>query len=191
MVEALTYLITSQGWFAPLWYVGGFLLAALVPIIPTPLIAALGGTAFGTLAAILYGLVGMGAGAAAALVLARRLGLPLVRRLVPARTWAEWEALLGIRSLWAWGVIFFVLNLDLAVIAAGLSGVSLRALWWTAMTARLPWLIASAWFGDVVLVSDFALLIAAVVVLPFLILMARFRPRLQALLARWAHQPER
>ena len=186
MIDGLTALITQQGWLAPLWYVGGFLLAALVPVIPTPLIAALGGTAFGALPAILYGMVGMALGALLALTLARRLGLPLIRRLMPARVWVEWESLLGIRSLWMWGVIFLVLNLDVAVMAAGLSSLPLRPLWATAMIARLPWLIGSAVLGELLLVSDLALLIIILVVIPVLWGLGKVRPALRRTLARWA-----
>lgn len=190
MIDGLTALITQQGWLAPLWYVGGFLLAALVPVIPTPLIAALGGTAFGSLPAILYGLVGLGLGAAAALNLARRLGLPLIRRLVPARTWSEWEVLLGIRSPWMWGVIFLVLNMDVAVMAAGLSSLPMRQLWIAALLARLPWLVGSAILGELLLVNDAALVLIMIVIVPILWGLAKLRPALRRILARWVEASE-
>lgn len=186
MVEGLSVLITAQGWLAPLWYMAGFVLAALVPIIPTPLVAALGGTAFGVVPAVVYGLVGMGIGAAVALGLARHIGMPLVRRLVPADTWHEWEVLLGIRSLLMWFVVFLFLNLDLVVMASGMSTLSTRALWATAMMARLPWLLAASWFGDVLLVNDLALLLVALFVAPALWAVNRMRPTLRRLLVRWA-----
>lgn len=190
MIEGLTSLITSQGWLAPLWYVGGFLLAAVVPIIPTPLIAALGGTTFGAVPAVLYGLVGLALGAALALNLARRLGLPLIRRIVPARTWNEWEILLGIRSLWMWGVIFLLLNMDIAVMAAGLSSLPMRNLWLTAMVARLPWLVGSAFLGELLLVNDTALVLIGIVIIPALWGLNKLRPALRRTLARWA-DPDR
>jgi len=189
MIEGLTSLITSQGWLAPAWYVAGFLLAALVPVIPTPLIAALGGTAFGTLPAILYGLVGMALGAGLALTIARQLGRRAMRRIVPERVWNEWEALLGVRSLWMWFVIFLVLNLGIAVMAGGLSSLSARSLWLTAMAARLPWLVAAAWAGQVLLVNDAALILVALVMIPVLWGMNRVRPAVRQRLARMAqHQ---
>ena len=188
MVDGLTVLITSQGWMAPFWYVGGFLLAALVPVIPTPLIAALGGTAFGSLPAIVYGVIGRGVGAVLSLTLARRLGLPLVRRIVPATTLSQWEALLGIRSPWTWGVIFLVVNLDVAVMASGLSTLPLRQLWFAAMLARLPWLVGSAVFGDLVLVNDGALLAILVLMVPVLWGVNRARPAIGRLLSRWIRQ---
>jgi uncharacterized membrane protein YdjX (TVP38/TMEM64 family) len=186
MIEGFTSLITSAGWLAPLWYVAGFLFAALVPIVPTPLIAALGGTAFGTVPAILYGLVGMALGAGLALLIARQLGRRVMRAVVPQKVWAEWEVLLGVRSLGVWFVIFLVLNMDIAVMAAGLSSLASRSVWMTAMLARLPWLIAAAWAGEVLLVNDAALILVGLVVIPIMWGLNRLRPAIRHRLARWA-----
>lgn len=184
MVDALTHLITEQDWLAPLWYVGAFLFAAVVPVVPTPLIAALGGSAFGVVPAVLYGVVGLGLGAMLSLTLARRFGVPLLRRLLPERDHETWEDLLGVNSLWFWGATFLVLNLDLAVMASGLSGLSLRHLWWLAMGTRLPWLVGSAWFGRTFLVSDVALILAALLAVPFLVAVGRLTPHVQRWLRR-------
>lgn len=183
MLEGLTTLIAAQGWLAPLWYVAGFLLAALVPIIPTPVIAALGGTAFGTIPAILYGLLGLALGTATSLALSRQLGRRLMRRLVPDRFWHEWEAFLGIRSLLTWFIVFFALNLDISVMAAGLSSVPARRLWWTAMAARVPWLIAAAWAGEMLLVNDAALVAVGLLMIPVLWFVQRLRGRFRRWLA--------
>jgi uncharacterized membrane protein YdjX (TVP38/TMEM64 family) len=154
MTEAMAHFINDAGWLAPLYYVLSFVVTALVPVIPTPLVGALGGAAFGTVPAVLYGIVGLALGAFVALNLSRRIGRPLLLRIVSPKAWAEWEALSASARLVLWGVIFFVLNVDVAVMAAGLSQLRLRSLWLTAMIARFPWLVASAWFGDLVFVSD-------------------------------------
>jgi uncharacterized membrane protein YdjX (TVP38/TMEM64 family) len=190
MTEALAHLINDAGPLAPLYYVLSFVLTALLPFIPTPLVAALGGAALGTVPAVLYGLVGMGLGAFVALNLSRRIGRPLILRLVSPKAWAEWEVLVGIRSLWLWGVIFFVLNVDFAVVAAGLSRLPLRQLWWTAMIARLPWLVVSAWFGEVLFVSDTVMLLALVGLVGGMIAFQKLRPRFRHWLVRWAPPPE-
>ena len=183
MLEGLTTLIAAQGWLAPIWYISGFLLAALVPVIPTPVIAALGGTAFGVVPAILYGIAGLALGTATSLTLSRQLGRRLMRRIVPDRFWNDWEAFLGIRSLVTWFAVFFLLNLDISVMAAGLSSVRARPLWWTAMAARLPWLIAAAWAGEVLLVNDAALLLIGLLTIPVLWLVHRLRTRFRRWLA--------
>lgn len=184
MLDGLTTAIAAQGWLAPIWYIAGFLLAALVPVIPTPAIAALGGTVFGTVPAILYGLVGLALGTATSLTLARQLGRRLMRRIVPARAWGEWEAFLGIRSLTTWFLVFFTLNLDLSVMAAGLTSLPARRLWWTALAARVPWVVAAAWVGDLILVNDAALILVGLAMIPILWGVHRLRTWLRAFLAR-------
>lgn len=147
MFETLSEFLQRAGPLAPLVYISLYLATALLPVIPTPLVSALGGSFLGTGPAIGYGVIGLGLGAIFALTLSRRLGRPLVVRLVGERTWTDWEYLLGIRSAVTWGVIFFVLNIDFAVLVAGLSGLPLWRLWLAALLARLPWLVLSAWFG--------------------------------------------
>ncbi len=175
----MTHFINDAGWYAPLYYVLSFVLTALVPVIPTPLVGALGGAAFGTLPAVLYGTVGLGLGAFVALNLSRRIGRPLLLRIFSPKAWSEWEALVGIRSFVLWGIIFFVLNVDVAVIAAGLSPLRLRGLWLTAMIARFPWLVASAWFGDLVFVSDTVMYLALIGLIGGVVVFQKLRPRFQ------------
>lgn len=184
MTEALANFINDTGWLAPVYYVLSFVFTALVPVVPTPLVGALGGAAFGALPAILYGILGLGLGAFVALNLARRIGRPLLLRLVSPKAWAEWEALIGIRSVVLWGVIFFVLNVDVAVMAAGLSQVRLRDLWLTALIARFPWLVASAWFGELVFVSDTVMWLALLGLIGGVVVVQKLRPRFQHWLVR-------
>ena len=187
MIDFITSLIQDAGWLAPLYYIGSFVLTALLPFIPTPLVGALGGTAFGFWPAVLYGVIGLGVGAFTALSLSRRIGRPLLLRIVRPEAWAQWEKMLGIEQVWVWGVVFFILNLDFAVVAAGLTTLPARRLWLAAMIARLPWLVASAWFGDVILVSDWVLLLSLVLMAPALWGLNKARPRVQGWLLRLGH----
>jgi uncharacterized membrane protein YdjX (TVP38/TMEM64 family) len=177
MTEALANFIQDAGWLAPIYYILSFVMTALLPFIPTPLVAALGGAAFGFLPATLYGILGMALGALVGLNLARRIGKPLVLRIVSPKAWSDWEAMVGIKRLWLWGVIFFVLNVDVAVIAAGLSPLPLRSLWVTAMIARFPWLLASAWFGEAVFVSDTVMYLALLGLVAGVVIFQKLRPR--------------
>ncbi|MDZ7707540.1 MAG: hypothetical protein U5J97_06540 [Trueperaceae bacterium] len=89
-----------------------------------------------------------------------------------------------------WFVIFLVLNLDIAVMAAGLSSLSARSLWLTAMAARLPWLVVAAWAGEVLLVNDAALILVALVMIPILWGMNKVRPEVRRRLARMAQRDQ-
>lgn len=184
MIDALTTLINSAGWLAPLYYVLSFVLTAVLPVVPTPLVAALGGTVFGYGPAVVYGIFGLGLGALISLTLARAVGLPLLRRLVKPEVWAAWEQLLGIRSVAVWGLIFLVLNLDFAVTVAGLTTLPIVHLWLAAMIARIPWLLASAWFGDAVLVNDGVVLVIGLLMIPGVYLLGQLRHLVQAWLIR-------
>ena len=179
MTEAITQFITNTGWLAPLYYIAGFSLTALIPVIPTPLIAALGGKAFGFFPALIYGIFGLGFGAALSLNVARRIGQPLVHWLIRPGTWKRWETFLGIESPIVWGLFFFLMNLDFLVLISGLTTIRLQKLWLTAMVARLPWLAVSVWFGDFVLISDTVMWIALLLSLPALFLIAKVRPGIQ------------
>jgi len=185
MTEALSHFINDAGWLAPLYYVGSFLLTALLPFIPTPLVGALGGKAFGFFAAVAYGIFGLGLGALVGLLLARKIGRPLLTLLVRREALQEWEELLGIRSVPVWGVLYFVLNLDFVVMLSGLTSLPLRALWIAAMIARTPWLILSAWLGSAVLVSDTVLWLALILLVPMLYLLNRLRPRIRHWMLRF------
>ncbi|MEJ2287895.1 MAG: hypothetical protein P8Y02_04470 [Deinococcales bacterium] len=185
MTEALSHFINDAGWLAPLYYVASFLLTALLPFIPTPLVGALGGKAFGFFAAVAYGIFGLGLGAFVGLMLARGIGRPLLILLVRREALQEWEELLGIRSVVVWGVLFFVLNLDFVVLLSGLTSLPLTELWIAAMIARTPWLIGSAWLGSAVLVSDTVLWVALILLIPLLYLLNRLRPRIRHWMLRF------
>lgn len=182
MLETLSSLIHEAGPLAPLYYILLFLITALLPFIPTPLVSTLGGSLLGAGPAIGYGVIGLALGAALALNLSRRLGRPVVLRLVTPGVWQEWERLLGIKSLWVWGAIFFVLNIDFAVVAAGLSSLPLWRLWLTALAARIPWLFLTAWFGDQVLQSDRYLLPALGIIVVVFVILHFVRAKFQHLL---------
>jgi uncharacterized membrane protein YdjX (TVP38/TMEM64 family) len=186
MIDALTTFINDAGWLAPLYYVLSFVLTAVLPIVPTPLVAALGGTAFGFGPAVAYGIFGLGLGAFVSLTVARAVGRPLLRRLVRPEVWATWERFLGIRSVLIWGIVFLVLNLDFAVVAAGLTVLPIHHLWLAAVIARIPWLLASAWFGDAVLVNDSVALVMALLLIPGVYLLGKVVPLVQAWLLKLA-----
>jgi len=189
MTELLANAISQAGWLAPFYYLLAFLVAALLPVMPSALVAALGGTALGLGPAVGYGVLGLALGAGAALLLSRRLGKPLLKRLIGPTRWAQWERFVSIRSPLIWAAIFGLLNVDFLVLVAGLSRVPLATLWLTAVLARVPVLVAAAWFGQTLFSSDLVLFIGLALLVPGLILLGRNLTWLRSLLLRWTEEP--
>jgi uncharacterized membrane protein YdjX (TVP38/TMEM64 family) len=190
MIETLSSYLDQAGPFAPLLYISFYLVTALVPVIPTPLVSALGGSLLGFGAAVGYGVIGLGLGAFLALNLSRYLGRPIVIRIFGKKAWEDWEVMLGIKSPVVWGLIFFVLNIDFAVVAAGLSGLVLWRLWLAAFIARLPWLLLTAWLGDAYLVSDRYLLPAVAIGIAAILLINVVRPHIREYFVKKTLQEE-
>lgn len=167
--QSLESLLNAMGPLAPVVYISLYILTALVSIVPTPLVSALGGSILGFWPAVLYGCIGLALGAYIALSLMRRFGRPLLYRLVSEKVIAQWEYLLGIQSVPMWGVVFLALNVDLAVMIAGLTKLSVSRLWLAAVIARMPWVILSAWLGRSFL-EDGNIFVTSIVVVILLIL---------------------
>ena len=184
MTELLSDAIAGAGPYAYVYYVLGYVLTALSPVIPTPLVTALGGTALGFWPAVWFGLLGLGLGAAVSLSLARYVGRPLIAFLTRKPDLGDWEQLLGVNSLRVWAVLFFVLNVDMVVLVSGLTSLPIRRLWLTAVLARAPWIFFVAWYGSSLFESRFTLIVglagAALVVVIGALNAGRLRRRLLA-----------
>jgi len=191
LVQLLTDAISSLGPYAYVYYVLGYVLTALSPVIPTPLVTAIGGTAFGFWPATLFGVVGLALGAAVSLSLARWLGRPLLLLLTRRRDLGRWEEFLGVRSLRVWALLFFTVNLDVAVMASGLTSLPLWRLWLTALLARTPWVVAVAWFGSALFDTRVATVVGLAAAVVVAVLLARMVSRVRAaLLDLAAHSEE-
>ena len=188
VTDLLTEAISSAGPLAYVYYVLGYVVTALSPIIPTPLVTALGATALGFWPALWFGILGLGLGAAVSLSLGRLIGRPLIAFLTRRPDLGDWEQLLGVSSLRVWAVLFFALNVDMVVLVAGLTSLPVRRLWLAAVLARTPWVVGIAWLGSSLLESRAALvagLVAGAVVVVFLSLNAA---RLRRRLLEWSQQ---
>jgi len=186
--QFLTDAIASAGPFAYVYYVLGYGLTALSPFVPTSLVTALGGTAFGFWPAMWFGILGLGLGAAVSLSLARLIGRPLIAFLTRQSDLGTWEELLGVSSLRVWGVLFFALNIDMVVLVSGLTSLPVRRLWLTAVLARTPWVVGVAWFGSTLLESRVALVVGLIAGLAVVVFLALNAARLRRSLLEWSQQ---
>jgi uncharacterized membrane protein YdjX (TVP38/TMEM64 family) len=190
MADLLMNAIASAGPYAYLYYVLGYVLTALSPVIPTPLVTALGGTAFGFWPAVWFGILGLGLGAVVSLGLARVIGRPVIAFLTRRPDLGDWEQLLGVSSLKVWGVLFFALNIDMVVLVSGLTSLPGRRLWLTAVLARTPWVVAVAWFGSSLLESRAALVIGLLAGAGVVVLLGLNAAKLRGRLLDWSRRAE-
>lgn len=186
MTEFLSRAISEAGPYAYLYYVLGYVLTALSPVIPTLLVTAIGGTALGFWPATLFGLLGLALGAAISLSLSRWLGRPLLLFLLRRRDLGQWEEFFGVRSLRVWALVFFGINLDVAVMASGLTSLPLWRLWLTAVLARSPWVVVVAWYGSALFESRAATIVGIVGAVIVVALLARVAARVRAALLAMA-----
>ena len=166
----------------------GYVLTALSPIIPTPLITALGGTAFGFWPAVWLGIVGLALGAAVSLGLARLIGRPLIAFLTRRPDLGDWEQLLGVSSLRVWAVLFFALNVDMVVLLSGFTSLPARRLWLTAVLGRTPWVVAVAWFGSSLLESRWTLIVGLIAGGAVVVFLSLNAAKLRRRLLEWSSQ---
>lgn len=186
MPEFLSQAITDAGPYAYLYYVLGYVLTALSPVVPTPLVTAIGGTALGFWPATLFGLLGLALGAAVALSLARWLGRPLLLFLLRRKDLGQWEEFLGVRSYRVWALVFLAINLDVAVMASGLTSLPLWRLWLTAVLARSPWVVVVAWYGSALFDSPMATVVGVIGAVIVFVLLARVAARIRRALLELA-----
>lgn len=146
---ALLAFLEGQGPAAPLVLMA--LQAGQVVLAPIPghLLAVAAGAAFGVWQGTLYTVLGVGAGSALAMALARRAGRPLVARLAPPRTMASIDRWAARRGPWFFGALFLLPFTpdDLACFALGLSSLPIVPMLGLAILARLPGHFVAAWLG--------------------------------------------
>lgn len=131
------------------------ILHSFVPL-PAELIAVANGMLFGNMAGIAITWIGAMIGACVAFGLARWLGQPFVRRLVPARHWPSidaWTENKGVATLLV-ARLMPVVSFNLINYAAGLAGVSWPVFLWTTGVGILPLTIFSVVMGDHMLTAS-------------------------------------
>lgn len=148
-LEHIETLIRSWGMWSAVGSIVIMILHSFVPL-PAEIIAMANGMVFGGFWGIVLTWTGAMLGAIISYALARWLGQPLVRRLVPARQWdalQSWEADQGAAALLVARLIP-VISFNLINYAAGLAGVKWPVFLWTTAVGILPLTILSVLLGQ-------------------------------------------
>jgi uncharacterized membrane protein YdjX (TVP38/TMEM64 family) len=133
-----------QAWLQQLGPLGplGLILvnAAQVVVAPIPGYAmqCASGYLFGWIPGAIYAAVGMSLGGAAAMMLARAFGRPLVSRFVGAERLARWEAVAHLDSILVWVILMLGFFGDVPYFIAGLTTVAVWKIVLIALVTRMP-----------------------------------------------------
>ena len=181
----LADLIRGAGAWGPLWVIGITFVQVIVAPIPGQAINFVAGYLYGFWLGSLFSWLGMIAGTATAMVLARLAGRPLVHRLVSPQALARLDAFAEGQGLRFFFLVFLVPFLpdDLACFLAGLTPLPLPALLAVAAVGRIPGLLVSTWLGAYAEQLTWqAWLIAGILIALGVLVVWRYGDRLQALL---------
>lgn len=141
--------LLRQGAYAPWAIVLLQVVQVVVAPIPGQAVGLAAGYLFGAGPGTLLSLAGTVLGSLLAFALARRLGRPLVERLVPTEWLSRLDAVAHKRGLFFLLLVYllpFVPD-DMACFAAGLTPIPIPALMVVAVLGRLPGLWVSCWLG--------------------------------------------
>ncbi len=181
----LADLIRGAGAWGPLWVIGITFAQVIVAPIPGQAINFVAGYLYGFWLGGLISWLGLLAGSATAMGLARLAGRPLVHRLVSPQALARLDAFAEGQGLRFFFLVFLVPFLpdDLACFLAGLTPLPLPALLAVAAVGRIPGLLVSTWLGaNAERLTWQAWLIAGILMALGVGVVWRYGDRLQALL---------
>jgi len=147
--ERLREWVASFGPLGPLVSIALNVAQVLLAPVPGQFINLVNGYLYGIWMGGLYSLAGLVLGSALAMALSRRLGRPLVKRLVDTTTLEHWDRLAAGRGP-AFFFLIFLFPLvpdDVACFIIGLSALPIPQMLLLATLGRLPGLIFSCWLG--------------------------------------------
>lgn len=147
--EQLQAWVAQLGAWGPLVTIGLNVLQVILAPIPGQFVGVINGYLYGLAAGTLYTLIGLIVGTAAAMVLARRFGRPLVERLVPGPQMDRWDEISADQGPWFFFLVFvfpFVPD-DVTAFLVGLSPLSISRMLVLTTLGRLPGVFVSCWVG--------------------------------------------
>jgi len=149
--EELMGLLNSYGWKGVLVFIGIQMLQVVVAFIPGELVQIAGGYIYGAWLGTLYSLIGIVAGSVIVFSIARLLGYPLVRLLVPASYLEKFSFIINSKKSEAAMFLLFLIPgipKDVVTYIAGVTPVKPLTFFTIITIGRFPALLASSFIGS-------------------------------------------
>ncbi|MEZ4662693.1 MAG: VTT domain-containing protein [Caldilineaceae bacterium] len=148
---AMQAFIAALGWWGPLALIALNILQIVIAPIPGYAVYLIAGYLYGAFWGGVWGSLGLLLGSMCAMFVARRLGRPLVERLIDSKTLKRWESTLHSDSWWVWGVLLLSPIGDAPFLLAGLSSIPYSKILVLTLVTRVPMAFAAAALGAGVL----------------------------------------
>ncbi|MBC7235564.1 MAG: TVP38/TMEM64 family protein [Chloroflexi bacterium] len=185
--QLLEALLARLGPWGPVGIVLAEIAQVLVITVPGQVIGLAAGYLYGAFWGTVYVMIGLTAGTALAIWIARRLGRPAVERLIGRTLLERLDAYAQRHGPLAFLIIFLLPFMpdDLACYAVGLTSLRIGELVLLAFLGRAPGVIISTWIGArAATLSWRELLLMAAIGVTLSLLFARFRRRVEGMLFR-------
>jgi uncharacterized membrane protein YdjX (TVP38/TMEM64 family) len=147
--ERLQAWVARLGPWGPLATIGLNVAQVILAPIPGQFVGVMNGYLYGVAAGTLYSMIGLIIGTAAAMILGRRFGRPLVERLLPEDQLTRWDDITAHQGPWFFFLVFlfpFVPD-DVTCFLVGLSPLSIPRMLILTTLGRLPGVFVSCWVG--------------------------------------------
>ena len=141
--------VARLGPWGPLATIGLNTAQVILAPIPGQFVGVMNGYLYGIAAGTLYSMVGLVIGTALAMVMGRRLGRPLIERLVTREQLTRWDDITAHQGPWFFFLVFlfpFVPD-DVTSFLIGLSPLSIPRMLVLTALGRLPGVFVSCWVG--------------------------------------------
>ncbi len=185
--DQVSALVASFGFFAPLIFIGLQILQVVMAFIPGELTGFVGGYLFGPTWGFLYSTIGLTTGSLLAFLIAKRLGLPFVRRFVGEEVMAKFDYLMEHQGAFFSFLFFLIPGLpkDYFSYLLGLSPMHVSTFLIVCSIGRIPGTLLLSLLGHAVRSEDYRIFFVILgIALFFILLTLLYREKIEAWLKR-------